>query len=342
LLEIDQKNEYFLLYKGNENVHNFRDYPNVTEISLPANSKIVWDQIVTPRAAKKLGADVILHSKLTVPLFTRIKTVMVLHGSERFHFKSFHPFSDRLYFRTIYPQFLKRATVILSDCENARKDIMDIMGINPDKIKTVHLAGDPAFRLVHDAQSLKKVRDKYSLPQKFIIYVGHIYPGKNVGRLFKALKMVRENFDIKLIMAGSKRFKFDQDLNLIKELDLEKHIQLLGYVPLEDLVSLYNLAEMTVFPSYYECFPAIPLDANACGCPVVTSKTGGTPEAAGDAALYVNPTDVSEIAEAIIKVMSDKQVKEDLLEKGFLNAKRFSWRKTAEKTLAVLENMWLK
>jgi glycosyltransferase involved in cell wall biosynthesis len=339
LLELDNKNEYFLLYKGSKIIQNFRDYHNVTEISIPAKSKIVWDQIATPKLAKKLGVDIIMHTKLTIPLFTRKKTVMLLHGSERFHFKRFHPLSDRIYFRTIYPQYLKRATAILSDCENAKKDIVKKVGVEPKKIKTVHLAGDPAFRVIQDSRLLEKVKTKYSLPDQFIIYVGHIYPGKNVGRLFKALKMVRQRFNIKLVMAGNKRWKFEKDLDLIQELGLEKHIQSIGYVPLEDLVSLYNLADMTVFPSYYECFPAIPLDANASGCPVVTSNTGGTPEAAGDAALFVNPLNVEEIADAIIKILDSEQARQELVEKGFRNSKRFSWKKTAAKTLAVLENL---
>jgi len=264
---------------------------------------------------------------------------MVLHGTERFHFNDFHPFSDRLYFRTIYPQYLRRATAILSDCERARQDVIEILGIDSKKIKTVNLAGDPAFRVIRNDQFLEVVRTKYQLPKRFIIYVGHIYPGKNVGRLFEAFARVREHEDVDLVMVGKKRWKFEKDLWVIDKLGIQDHVQFTGYIPLEDLVALYNLAELTAFPSYYECFPAIPLDANACGCPVVTSQTGGTPESAGDAAVYVEPTETSEIADAILRVLTDQKLRKQLVEKGFRNAKRFSWEKTARETLAVLESL---
>ena len=339
MLSMDSKNQYVLFYNNKAHVGLFNRYESVKERFVPAYGKVMWDQVASPWYAQKEDVDVIFHTKLTVPLLTRKKTVMVLHGTERFFFPKAHPKTDRLYFRTIYPQYLKKASVIIADSERARQDVINLLGIDPKKIKTVHLAGDPAFHLIKDEVFLNNIRNKYRLPERFIIYVGHVYPGKNVGRLFKAFKQVREHHDIKLVMVGALRWKFQDDLNLIKTLHIEDHIQMLGYVPLEDLVGLYNLAELTAFPSLYECFPAIPLDANACGCPVVTSHTGGTPEAAGDAAVYVNPMDVDGIAKAISTVLEDAALRKDLIDKGFRNAKRFSWQKTAQATLAAIESL---
>ena len=339
LLNMDRKNEYVLFFNDHSFLGNFSSHENVREILVPNTHKLIWDQISLPRYAQKENVDIIFHAKFSIPLFSQKKTVMVLHGTERFRYKNFHPMSDVLFFKTIYPYYLKRATHILADSERARQDIIEILKINPDNITTIHLAGGDGFRKIDDNEVLQFIREKYHLPKRFIIYVGHIYPGKNVGRLFQAFDQLRKEIDIKLVMVGMKRWKFKEDLKWLDKLGINNDVISLGYVPHDDLIALYNLAEMTVFPSIYECFPAIPIDANACGCPVVTSYTGGTPEAAGDAAVYVNPFDVQDIYAAMLKTLTDETLRQDLIEKGFKNAKRFSWEKTAEKTLSVLESI---
>jgi glycosyltransferase involved in cell wall biosynthesis len=339
LLAIDRKNEYILFSQNSALKGRFPQYENVREIYIPSKNKLIWDQVTMPWYAQKEGVDVIFHTKFSIPLLSPKKTVMVLHGTERFFYSDFHPKTDRVFFRTIYPQYLKRASAILAVSERARHDIIDKLYINPGKIKTVHLAVDPIFRVIKDEAFLNNIRKFYHLPKEFIIYVGHIYPGKNLGRLFQAFARVRKEHDVILVIAGSKRWKFEEDLNLIKKLGIEGHVQLLGHVRHEHLVGLYNLAKMTAFPSYYESFPAIPLEANACGCPVVTSNTGGTPESAGNAAVYVNPLDVGEIADGMLRVLTDEDLRKDLIQKGFKNVQRFSWQKTARKTLKVLKSL---
>jgi glycosyltransferase involved in cell wall biosynthesis len=337
LVELDKKNEYRLFYADPEHMGTFTTAANVKEIYVPAHGKWVWDQWAVPRHAKRENIDVLFHTKFAIPFVAHCKTAMVLHGTERFVFPEHHQTTDLWFFKTVYPQYLKRASLILAVSERGRKDIIEKLGIDPEKIKTVHLAANPAFRVINDKDLLVKIRGKYRLPNRFIIYVGHIYPGKNVGRLFQALSVVRENTDIDLVIAGSPRWKYQDDLALISKLNLDGHVHVLGHVPHDELVALYNLAELTAFPSFYESFPAIPLEANACGCPVVISRTGGSPEAAGDAALYVDPLDVAGIAAAIAKVLSDGGLRQDLIEKGFKNSRRFSWDRAAKETLAALE-----
>ena len=158
-------------------------------------------------------------------------------------------------------------------------------------------------------------------------------------RLLEAFSQVRGHTDINLVNVGVPRRKYTDDLRLIKQLGLESHVTLTGYAPQDDLVALYNLAELVAFPSIYESFPAIPLEANACGCPVVTSPTGGTRESAGDAAIYVDPTQADDIAKGILEVLTHPEMRADLVERGFRNVSRFSWEKTARETLQVLESI---
>ena len=339
LAQIDQKNRYILFYKDQAHMGTFREHENIREMYVPAASKWMWDQMTMPYYAKREGVDVIFHTKFAIPMFTRCKTVMVLHGTERFVHPEFHKTADLWFFKIVYPQYLRRASLILAVSERGRQDIIERLNIEPSKIKTVHLAADPVFRVIKDELFLTMIREKYRLPKRFILYVGHIYPGKNIGRLLKAFACVRREQDVDLVIAGSPRWRYQADLNLIPKLDLERNILIIGHVPHEELAGLYNLAEMTAFPSFYESFPAIPLESNACGCPVVISSTGGSPEATGDAAVYVNPLDEQGIANAILRVLSDESLQRDLIEKGFRNAKRFSWEKTGRKTLHALESL---
>jgi glycosyltransferase involved in cell wall biosynthesis len=337
LLPLDSENQYFLFYQNRAHVGQFGHYKNVAEVHIPASSKLIWDQVNVPLYAAREKVDILLHPKLAIPLLAKCKTVMVLHGTERFIYPEFSHKSDILYFKTLYPFYLRRATAIISVSEKARQDVIRFLNIDPRKVRTIHLAPVKHFRKIEDDSLLQSIRGKYGLPKRFVLNVGLIYPGKNIPNLLRALKLVRENADIDLVIAGVGKRMYQDDLMMIDELALQDHVLLPGYIPHEDLVGVYNLAEAVVFPSFYESFPAIPLEANACGCPVVTSRTGGTPEAAGEAALYVDPHSVDEIAAAIRRVMTDSRLRKDLIEKGYQNVKRFSWDRTARQTLDLFE-----
>jgi len=342
MLPLASQHEFVLFYSDKAHLGRFVHLPNVHEIFVPAKTKLLWDQMVTPYYGAKHGVDLIFHPKMSVPLLTSAKTVLVLHGSERFVYPQFSHKSDMLYFRTLYRIYMKRATAIISVSHNAAKDLVRYLNVDPSKVTTVHLAQAPYFRRINDCASVESVRRKYNLPNRFILNVGLIYPGKNIPSLLRALKRVREQEDIKLVLVGTGRRLYEDDLRQVHDLGLQEHVLLPGYVTHEDLVAIYNLAEAVAFPSFYESFPAIPLEAMACGCPVVTSPTGGTREAAGDAALYVDPTDESGLAQAVLRVLTEPKLRGELREKGFRHAKRFSWEQTARKTLETLESLQLR
>ncbi|MBI1797986.1 MAG: glycosyltransferase family 4 protein [Candidatus Eisenbacteria bacterium] len=340
MLPMAPQHHFVLYYRDPAHVGGFGAAANITERVLRAPEKWTWDQVVVPWQARRDRLDVIFHTKFTIPLASPCATAMVLHGSERFVFPQFSTRGDMLYFHTIYPMFLRRASAILSVSENARKDIIRFLHIDPTKVHTVHLAASGTFRPVDDPAALAAVRAKYALPERFILNVGLIYPGKNIPNLLEALKRVRaEAGDVKLVIAGTGKRMYARDLEMIRGAGLADAVLMPGYITHDDLSAVYSLARAVVFPSYYESFPAIPLEANACGCPVVTSRTGGTPEAAGDAALYVDPTDVPGIAAATLRAIGDEPLRADLIRRGFENARRFSWDQTARATLAVLESL---
>jgi glycosyltransferase involved in cell wall biosynthesis len=339
MLALDSSNQYTLFYQERTHLGQFGHYGNVKEIYVPAPGKLVWDQLVVPFRAAREGVDILLHPKLAVPLLSNCKTVMVLHGTERFVYPQFSYRSDILYFKTIYPFYLRRATAIISVSENARKDVLRFLNIDPDKVRTIHLAPGAHFKKVDDESFLRSVREKYGLPARFLLNVGLIYPGKNIPNLLKALRLLRKDVDVKLVIVGTGRRMFREDLELIDDLELQDHVLLPGYIPHEDLVAVYNLADVLVFPSIYEGFGLPPLEAMACGTPVVCSNTGSLPEVVGDAALLIDPYDISSLAEAMRCALLDSGLRKNLVGKGFQNVKRFSWEKTARQTLDLFESL---
>jgi glycosyltransferase involved in cell wall biosynthesis len=339
MLPLASDHQFIVFYSSKTDIGRFRHLSNVQEIFVPAKAKLLWDQVVTPYHAAKQGVDLIFHPKMSVPLMTKAKTVLVLHGSERFVYPQFSHKSDLLYFKTLYRLYMKRVTAIISVSHNAARDLIRFWNIDPGKVTTVHLAPAPYFRKLDDCAALEPARRKYNLPRRFILNVGLIYPGKNIPNLLRALKRVREHEDVKLVLAGAGRRLYQDDLKQIRELGLENSVCLPGYIPHDDLVAVYNLAEVVAFPSFYESFGLISLEAMACGCPVVVSRTGGAPEAAGDAGFYVDPVDEVSIADAILRVLTDTKLREELMAKGFRNVKCFSWEKAARETLDVLKSV---
>lgn len=345
LLSLDRQNRYSLFYENPALMGTFESQDNVDEIHVPTFGKPIqlrtwiWDQMALPRYARRENVDVIFHTKFAIPLFTGRKTAMVLHGTERAVHPEFHQRMDLLFFKTVYQQFLRRASVIIAVSDNARRDAIEIYGLSPDRVKTVYLAADASFRVIDDQAHLERIRRQYNLPSRFIVFVGHIYPGKNIGRLIKAFAEVRREHDVHLVIAGRHRWRYQEELDLIPKLGLDEFVHLVGHIAHEDLVAVYNLAELMALPSFYESFGLVTVEAQACGCPVVVSQTGGAPEAAGDGAIYVDPWDEKSIADGMTEVLSNEAQRGELVAKGFRNAERFSWEKTARGTLEVLKTL---
>ena len=242
---------------------------------------------------------------------------------------------------------LKNVRVVITDSQNSKKDIVKYLGFSKDKIFVVPLApGDEFKPLAISHQLLVKTRRKYSLPERFILYVGDVNWNKNIPGLIKAFKTIERlnNEAIKLVLV-SKALE-DKNLpetktilRLIKELGLNNRIKILGFVPTKDLVAIYNLAAVYCQPSFYEGFGLPVLEAMACGTPIVCSKTSSLPEVAGDAAIFVDPKDIKSISQGIKHVIENEEVKETFRKKSISRANQFSWKKTAEKTIGVYKKI---
>lgn len=231
-----------------------------------------------------------------------------------------------------------KADLVLCISENTKKDVINILGIPENKVWVTYMGVSEEFRLYQDKDVIDDLRIRFSLPERFILFVGTVEPRKNLNRLIEAYHILYSKNKIKypLVIVGGKGWKNEPLYQRVKELKIEDKLIFTGYVSDSDLPLFYNAATVFVYPSLYEGFGIPVIEAMACGVPVVTSNVSSLPEVAGDAAILVNPEDPEEIASAIHKIVTDKVLYESLREKGFSQASKFTWAACAKKTLEAI------
>lgn len=279
---------------------------------------------------------------LTLPFKKKYKTVVTVHDLTPIVFPQHFPAGVKGTVRwQIQKQNLKRVDGIICDSVASKNDIVRIVGVDADKVDVAYLAGAEEFRQKKlEKPAVEALLAKYVLPHQFVLYVGDVTWNKNVPMLVKACTME----EIPLVMVGKSlvQTEFDRsnpwNKDLVEVQSLAKDnpfVHMLGFVPTEDLVSLYNRATVFVFPSVYEGFGLPILEAMQSGCPVIVSKEGCMPEVAGEAAYYFDGYDQRSLQEAIKHVYHTEAVQKELSTRGLEQAKKFSWKQTAEQTVEV-------
>lgn len=281
---------------------------------------------------------------LTVPKKTNTKLVLTIHDLTPLVFPKEFPSGVKGKLRWLkQKRRVRQVDRIITDSHSSKKDIEKYIGVSPDRIDVVYLAAADHFKQISLKQhDIEKMRNKYNLPEKFVLYVGDATWNKNLPRLLDAV----EQADVPLVLAGSALKQKDidianpwnKDLILVqKKISQSNKIQALGFVPDEDLVMIYNMATVFTMPSLYEGFGLPVLEAMSCGTPVVTSKEGSLAEVAGDAAHYVDAHSTDSIASGLSEVFSSDSVRSELAKRGREQADKFSWRETARKTVEAYE-----
>jgi len=238
-------------------------------------------------------------------------------------------------------RIIERADAIIAISNHTKEDLIAHCDAAEEKIHVTHLAAGSAFREVDDEAELEKIREKYRLPPVFILFVGSLEPRKNVKTLLKAYSILKGSLkkDFPLVLAGGQGWLNSEIASFIKDTSLADRVHFTGYVEQADLPAVYSAATVFVYPSLYEGFGLPILEAMACGVPVITSRVSSMPEVAGDAAILVNPTDEAELADALKKVVEDRDLQQSLRVKGIRRAKAFSWERCAEQTLRVYRSV---
>ncbi len=243
-----------------------------------------------------------------------------------------------VWWRLQYRYVCRRAKLFLAISAFTKEEMTEILHIPPEKIKVVPCACSPEMEPIMDTARLANLREKYHLPEHFVLFVGNFNPRKNLERLIRAFDRAKEEgIPHQLVIAGEQGWKFDRD----RALQRTKHsedIRFIGYVPDEDMPALYSAADLFVFPSLYEGFGIPVLEAQACGTPVLTSNGSALPEVGGEGAVYVDPYNIDDISNGILRSLQDATLAENLSKKGLENVQRFSWKKSAIRLNRIVED----
>jgi glycosyltransferase involved in cell wall biosynthesis len=299
-------------------------------------ARLVWEQVELFRLARKLNLNLLHSLHYTRPFWLPCASVVTFHDLTFMIAPHLHTRSKRWFFPIAMRMSARRADALTAVSENTRQDAIRLLGVPPEKITTTPLGVDSSFQVIQDQLLLSQVRERYHLPEQFILYVGQVEPRKNLPLLVRAYRaLIDQGATPPLIIAGGFGWGYEQVLKEIEALGLQEHIRFLGYVPQSDLPVIYNLASLFVYPTLYEGFGLPALEAMACGVPVVTTEVASLPEVVGDAAVLVPPGDQQALVTAMKEVLSDPGLRLELSRRGPTRASRFTWKRTAQLTLQV-------
>jgi glycosyltransferase involved in cell wall biosynthesis len=298
---------------------------------------LVWLQVLAARALGELQADVAHFTNGMLPLAASIPTVVTIHDMSLTLFPHYHPTRRVLLSRPLVDMAARRADAVITVSDSARRDILRLYNLPPDRVHVVHEAAAPSFRRVCDARELDRVRRQYRLGDRIILYVGTIEPRKNLPNLIDGFAARQRAGDLRhqLVCVGPYGWLSRGVARHVERLKTADAIRFTGYVPFADLPALYSLAEMFVFPSVYEGFGLPVVEAMACGAPVITGRTAALAEVGGGAVAQVQQLDAESLGDALVKLARDRERRDALRVLGTERARLFSWHRAAAETLEV-------
>jgi glycosyltransferase involved in cell wall biosynthesis len=299
-------------------------------------AKVLFEQFALPRAAAMAGADLLHYPFFAAPLVATVPVVVTVHDLIPMILPAYRAGATVRLYTALVAAATRRAKLIVADSAASRDDIVRHLGVPAERVRVVLLAADERFRPCDDPGALDALRARLALPERFILYLGGLDERKNVPRLVEAYALARRmGLDLPLVIAGrlpAPSPLFPDVRGPVERLGLGDHVVFCGPGTEADTSPLYQAATAFVYPSTYEGFGLPPLEAMACGTPVVCSNNSSLPEVVGDAALTVDPTSVEALASALTAVGTDADLRESLRARGLARAATFSWERAARET----------
>ncbi len=336
----------------------FYDYYYSKELKIQASplvsklrGKMVHRRGVIARGARKAKATWtkfsslfrhfdVYHEPNFVPMdFPASKIVTTVHDLSFMLYPQWHPKERVEFMEKNFASRIELSDVILTVSEYGKREVEKYVGVPGDKIKVVYNAVDERFRPLSKASVTTYLRAK-RYPENYVLFVGAVEPRKNLETLIGAFGDIERSFgNLHLIIVGPKGWLYESVFKKVEELGLTNKVHFTGFVADEELIYLYNGAQVFVYPSFYEGFGIPVLEAMACKIPVIVSNTSSLPELVGDAGMLVDPHSQEGFAEAMRKVLSDKDEAERLSEKGYLRSANFSWEKSAKALMDIFKGL---
>lgn len=317
------------------------------EVNLIETNSLIYsikEQIEIP--FKIPNADLFWSPHFNIPLLPikAKKRVVTIHDVYHLDFNKELTFSQRIYSKLLINSAVSRSEVILTDSEFSKLRILKHTPVKSDKIKVVYCGINKSYFVEKAKNNFISIKKKYKIPDNYILFIGNVKPHKNLKTLIQALKIVLDNsININLLIVGRREGFVNPDSNLNKLISsnkkLEEKVYFTGFVENEDLPAIYKNAKLLCLPSFYEGFGLPPLEAMACGCPTIVSNAASLPEVCGDASIYFDPNNETELADKIRLLLSDKDVYKTLQIKGEDRIDYFKWETPANQIITIFNNL---
>jgi glycosyltransferase involved in cell wall biosynthesis len=318
---------------------SFKTFRKISIDSSYRWQRIGYEHFLLSRQFDKQNMDLLHCPSYILPRNWKGKCVVTIHDIIALDFPKYCSCANHAYFRLALPYSINKADRIIAVSHTVKNDILRKFPNCSSKIDVIYHGIDDIFREAPSVKKMMEVREKYELPEKYILFVGNIEPKKNVVRLIEAFRNLVQQSCIphSLVIAGQFAWKYGDIIQVKKQNN--KRIIFPGYIHQSDLPAVYTLAELFVFPSLYEGFGIPPLEAMACSIPVIASNAGALPETTGDSAFIVDPLSVASIETAMYKLLHDNNLRTNLVERGRIHVQKFKWKTSWEKTVKLYHSL---
>ena len=351
ILRIDKRNSYVLMSgsaglgpvwdEQKENLRSLMPTHRLTLRSIPITDDWMarlWQRLRLPIPAELITGRVDLFYSpnfVLPPLLPGTLSLLTIHDLSFMRYPETFPDKLQTYLSKAVQRSVGRATHIVSDSEATRQDLVALFGTDPAKITTLHLGVSPSFTPIQTQDERQVLRDRYNIGDRpYILALGTVQPRKNYVRLMQALDPIANKINCDLVIVGRPAWLSDP---ILEQAAKRSHVKMLGFVDDGDLPAMYRQSALLVYPSLYEGFGLPPLEAMACGTPVIASSASSVPEAVGKAGLLIDPLDVDAWTEAIHQMFEDTVLRDELIAKGFTHSAQFTWERAAEQWLEIVQ-----
>ena len=321
---------YIFLNKNDKDITFPYKRSNVKLVYVNSFNNLISNAIILPKYSKKLNLDIVVFQNFGT--FFRIKNLVYIHDLLYLDYPEFYTFKERVYLSLLKPLAKKANTIVTISKTEKNRIIKHNLGTN--NVSFVHHGVDQKFKPLsqHNKGKIERLKEKYNLPDQFILYLGRLNVRKNISNLIVAMQFV----DLPLVIVGKPDHKIENLTTTINKLNLNKKINFTGFIEEEELPIIYALATVFCFPSYAEGFGLPPLEAMASGTPVVVSDRTSLPEVCEDAALYVNPDDPKDIAQKINSLLASMEIIDIFVNKGLNHSSKFTWKKATKSLMEII------
>jgi glycosyltransferase involved in cell wall biosynthesis len=343
LYSIDKRNEYRFFWPGDE-FQNLNPSKDEVFQSIVLNKDKFWEEVHIPTRVEQEKIDIfhVPQNGIGLPKTKRCRQVATVHDLIPYIYPETSSSEYLIIFQNEMPRIMEQCDQIITVSEFSKREIQRYFNLPDEKIAIIYEAAEDIYQPIEKNKAKNFVKQQYGINSRYILYIGGLSHRKNIIGLILAFWNIRRDIaeDYKLVIVGKRNRSFKNLIKLIETLNIENRVIFTDFVQVAHLPYLYNAADLFVYPSLYEGFGLPPLEAMACGTPVITSNLTSIPEVTGDAAVLINPHDNNSLAESIEKALSKPDQLIQMSKDGLEQAKKFSWEKCAQKTLDVYEKAY--